>query len=318
MLPSGSRAERVDDVHEQVGVGGDRQRRLERLDELVGQLADEADRVGEQHLLAAGQVEATGGGVEGGEQAVLDEHAGVGEPVEERRLAGVRVADDGDPLGAGPVLGLALRGAVLVDLAQLGLELVDASLDATAIDLELRLARTARADLGAARRRAAALLRQGRALAADARQAVPQEGQLDLGLALLAVGVLGEDVEDHCGPVDGGATEQLLEVALLRRGELVVEHHRVAVGLQRDLAELLGLALADVGGRVGRGAALHEARDLVGAGCVDELRELVEPGFGVLGGVRGEGDAHQDDLLPEGALDQRHSDIPLLTATGCR
>ena len=112
--------------------------------------------------------------------------------------------------------------------------------------------------------------------------------------------------------------EELLEVALLGRGELVVEHHGVAVGLERDLPELLGLALADVGGRVGRGTALHEARDLVRAGGVDELGELVEPGFGVLGGVRGEGHAHQDDLLPERALDQRHSDIPLLTATACR
>ena len=276
-------------MHEQVGVGHDRQRRLERLDELVGQLADEADRVGEQHRLAAGQVEAAGGGVEGGEEAVLDEHAGVGEPVEQRRLAGVRVADDGDPLGAGPVLGLALGGAVLGDLAQLGLELVDAPLDAPAVDLELGLARAAGADPGAARGHAAALLGQGRAPPAEAGQPVAQQGQLDLGLALLAVGVLGEDVEDHRGAVDRGATEELLEVALLGRGELVVEHDGVAVGLERDLAQLLGLALADVGGRVGRGAALHEARDLVGAGGVDELRELVEAGLGVLVGVRAGG-----------------------------
>ena len=36
----------VDDVHEQVGLGGDLERRLERLDQLVGQLPHEADRVG--------------------------------------------------------------------------------------------------------------------------------------------------------------------------------------------------------------------------------------------------------------------------------
>ena len=183
------------------------------------------------------------------------------------------------------VLRLALGGAVLVDLAELGLELVDAPLDAAAVDLELRLARAAGADLGAAGRGAAALLRERRALAADAGQPVAQQGQLHLRLALLAVGVLGEDVEDHRGAVDGRAPEELLEVALLGRGELVVEHHGVAVGLEGDLAQLLGLALADVGGRVGRGAALHEARHLVGAGGVDELRELVEAGLGVLGGV---------------------------------
>ena len=66
----------------------------------------------QQHPLAAGQVEAAGGGVEGGEQAVLDEHAGVGELVEQRRLAGVRVADDGDLLEAAAGAALALRVAV--------------------------------------------------------------------------------------------------------------------------------------------------------------------------------------------------------------
>ena len=71
--------------------------------------------------------------------------------------------------------------------------------------------------------------------------------------------------------------------------ELVVEHDGVAVGLERDLAQLLGLALADVGGRVGRAAALHDAADHVGAGGVDEQRQLVEAGLGVLGGARAAG-----------------------------
>ena len=53
--------------------------------------------------------------------------------------------------------------------------------------------------------------------APQAGQPVAQLGQLDLGLALLGVGVLGEDVEDHRGAVDGGAAEDLLEVALLGR-----------------------------------------------------------------------------------------------------
>ena len=82
----------VDDVDEQVGLGDHLERALERLDQPVGQLADEADRVGQEHGLAAGQREAAGGGVERGEEPVLDEHAGVGEPVEQRALAGVRVA----------------------------------------------------------------------------------------------------------------------------------------------------------------------------------------------------------------------------------
>ena len=96
-------------------------------------------------------------------------------------------------------------------LAQLGLELVDAAQDAPAVDLELGLAGTTRC------RCRAALLAEAVAPAAEAGQPVAQLGQLDLGLALLAVGVLGEDVEDHRGAVDGRAAEQLLEVALLGR-----------------------------------------------------------------------------------------------------
>src|SRR5690606_26499167 len=105
------------------------------------------------------------------------------------------------------VLRLALGGAVLVDLAQLGLELVDAAGDAPSVDLELGLARAARADAGPAGRHAAALLGQGRPLPPDSGQPILEQGQLHLGLALLAVGVLGEDVEDHRGAVDGSATE---------------------------------------------------------------------------------------------------------------
>ena len=84
---------------------------------------------------------------------------------------------------------------------------------------------------------AAALLRQlGGGAAAQPGQAVAQQGQLDLRLALEGVGVLGEDVEDHRGAVDRRAPEQLLQVVLLRRRELVVEHDRVGVDGQAQLA----------------------------------------------------------------------------------
>ena len=154
-------------------------------------------------------------------------------------------------------------------------------------------------------RHAAGLLGQRDAAAAEAGQPVAQQGQLDLGLALLAGGVLGEDVEDHRGAVDGGAAEQLLEVVLLGRGELVVEDDGVAVDLEGDLAELLGLALADVVGGVGRVAPLHDAGDHVGAGGVDQLRRARRGTASTSSrSWPAEGDADEDDLLPEGPLDQ--------------
>ena len=110
-------------------------------------------------------------------------------------------------------------------LAQLDFELRHAPQETPAVDLELRLSRSPRAD-------ATGLLAEGLTSPAQPRQSVAQLGQLDLGLALLRARVLGEDVEDHGGAVDGGAAEELLEVAALGRRELVVEDNGVGVDLE--------------------------------------------------------------------------------------
>ena len=196
---SGSARRGVDHVDQEVGLGHLLQRRPERLHQLRRQLAHEPDGVGEQHPLAAGEVEAAGGGVDGGEQAVLHQHAGVGEPVEQGRLAGVGVADDGHRLQPGAVAGLALGAPVLGEHLEVGLELADPPQQAPAVDLELGLAA---AEPGAD---AARLLAEALALPPQPGQPVAEHGQLHLRLSLLAVGVLAEDVEDDGGAVDGRA-----------------------------------------------------------------------------------------------------------------
>ena len=98
----------------------------EHLDELVRELAHEADRVRQQHRLTAGQVEPAHARVERGEQPVLHEHPGIGEPVEQRRLAGVRVAHDRDGAVARARPALALRATRRGHGLQLGLELAHA------------------------------------------------------------------------------------------------------------------------------------------------------------------------------------------------
>ncbi len=130
----------------------------------------------------------------------------------------------------GPVPGLVLGVPLAADVPELALEVVDVALDAPPVDLELGLAG---ASPGAD---ATGLLGQPGAAPPQAGQAVPVLGQLDLGLALEARGVLGEDVEDHRGAVDGRPPEQLLQVELLGRGQLVVEDDGVAVGLEGDRA----------------------------------------------------------------------------------
>ena len=298
-------------MHEVVGAGGDLERALEGLDQAVRQSAHESDGVGEQHRLTARQRQPARGRVERGEQAVLDEHAGVGQPVEQRRLAGVGVADDGDVGEPAAPAALALQRAGGGELLEIGLELGDPAHDPPTVDLELGLAA---AEAGAD---AAALLRQvGGATAAQARQPVAQQRQLDLGLALERVRVLGEDVEDHRRAVDRRAAEQLLEVELLCRRQFVVEHDGVGVDGDADLLQLLGLALADVPRVVGRVATLHDTRHDVGAGGVDEQLELVEAGVDRRLVDSGEGDGDEHDLLPEGAVDQRRAERFLVGSEG--
>ena len=82
--------------------------------------------------------------------------------------------------------------------AQLGHPLADAP----AVQLDLGLTGATAADADAARGAAADLAGQVATPATQARQQVLQLGQLDLGLALAALGVLGEDVEDQRGAVD--------------------------------------------------------------------------------------------------------------------
>ena len=140
----------IDHVHEQVGVDDLLERGPERLDQLVRQALHEPDGVGDEHDLAAGQPQPAGGGVERGEQAVLDEHVGVGEAVEQRRLPRVRVADERDGGQRAAAAGLALRVAVLGQAVEVALELATRVQDAPAVDLELRLTGTAGADQSAA------------------------------------------------------------------------------------------------------------------------------------------------------------------------
>ena len=256
-----------------------------------------------------GKRQPAGGGVERGEQPVLDEHARrVGEPVEQRRLAGVRVADDGDRWRAGRVAA-ALRCvcAVLAICAQVGLELVDAAHDAAAVDLELGLARAAGADAAPPAPHAAGLLRERSALPPQAGQAVAELGQLDLGLALLAVGVLGEDVEDHRGAVDGRAPEQLLEVELLGRASARRRTRRCRSRRPRPAraAPRPCPCRCRSPGRAPAGAGRRERprrrrRCRPAARARRATPRSPRPSSG---GMR---DADEHDLLPEGPFDQRH------------
>ena len=287
----------VDHVQDQVGLGHLLQRRAERLDQLVGQVPHEADGVGHRVDAPVPGRRTPGGRVEGREQRVLDEHPGVGEPVEQRGLAGVGVARDRD---AGDVVARALlahRLAGALEVLELAAQLGDLGVDAAPVGLDLGLTGTTATDAAAVGADAATgLAGEVATPAAQPLLHVLQLGELDLRLALLGLRVLGEDVEDQPGAVDRLDLELVLEVAQLAGGQVAVEDHRVGAGGLHDLAQPLDLAAPDVRRRVGLGAPLVDRVEHLRAGGLGEQREL---GHRVLGVGHGAVDphAHQDHPL---------------------
>ena len=116
----------VDDVQDEVGDERLLERRGEALHELRGQPADEADGVGDE-VAPAVVLEPARGRVERLEEAVVDRTPGVGERVQERRLADVRVPGERDDGRRAALPLLAPRGALACDAGEPALELRDAA-----------------------------------------------------------------------------------------------------------------------------------------------------------------------------------------------
>ena len=72
--------------------------------------------------------------------------------------------------------------------------------------------------------------------------------------------MLGEDVEDQRGAVDDLDLELVLQLAQLAGRELAVADHGVGAGGVHGVAQLVDLAGADEGGRVGRGCGAGPGR----------------------------------------------------------
>ena len=274
---------RVDDVQDEVGEPGLLQRGRERVHELVRQLADEADGVGHQER-AALQAQRAGRRIERVEQPVADADLGAGERVQQRRLAGVRVAGERHVGQVGALALGAHHGARGLDVVQSASEDRDAVAREPAVGLDLGLARAAGAD--AAHAAAGAETLEVRPQAAHAGHVVFELGQLDLHLALGRVGVAGEDVEDHGGAVQHRHVELRLEVALLARRELVVGDDDVRVGLLEQRLELVDLAGAEIEVRVRLVALL---RQLAHGGDAGGAQQLLELGEVLVLGRRGDG-----------------------------
>src|SRR6185369_2884326 len=231
------------------------------------------------------------------EQLVGHVDAGFGKPVHQRRLAGIRIADQCDHRIRNrlPLAAVELAGAV--DFLEPILELVDAVAHLAAVGLELGFAGPARTDAGLHARKMRPRPRK-------ARQHVLELRELDLQLAGTGLRAKREDVEDELAAVEhldrqrAGRQvfrKRLLEVAALRRRQRIVEDHDFRVLVGDDALELLDLAASDA--RRGR-QLLHllaDAVDYVEPGRFGKKRELLQRFGGVRGIVPG---PHEDRALP--------------------
>ena len=269
-----------------VGLADLLERRPEGGDQLDGQPLDEADRVGQEEVRAVREGDAPQQRVERREQVRRGVALFLGQQVEQGRLAGARVADEGDRGHRALAAALALARAPFLQRVDLPLDPGDAVGDPPAVDLELLFARAARADPGS-------LLGQAEPLAAQAGQAIAQLGQLDLELALVRPGPLGEDVEDELGPVDGLDLDLVLDVPLLGGVEGVVEDDQVGRGLPDLTGDLGDLPLADEPAGVETRPDLEDLPDDLGPGRRGQAGQL---GHRLLGlRLFGPGRGHVDE-----------------------
>ncbi len=93
--------------------------------------------------------------------------------------------------------------------------------------------------------------------------------------------------------------DRLLQRVELRGAQFAVADHGVGTGGHHDLAQLLRLAGADVGRRVGLVAALDEALEHFGACGLGERGELGHAGLGVGGAAFGPHADQHDALQPQ-------------------
>ncbi len=178
----GHRAGGIDHVQQQVGVGGFLQRGLEGVDQLVRQVADEAHGVGQRRPGAPPRRCRRGAVVSSVANSWSAAYVwALHERVEQRGLAGVRVADERDAEGAAAVAGAALRAALLLHAHEALVHGLDALADHAAVEF--------RSGLHPGRRSAdtAALALQVAPPAHQARGQVLQLGEFDLQLALVAL-----------------------------------------------------------------------------------------------------------------------------------
>ena len=103
-------------------------------------------------------------------------------------------------------------------------------------------------------------------------------GQFHLQLTLVALGALGEDVEDQAGAVQHADIEALFQVALLGGGQRMIEDDDFELVVLHGQADLIRLAAADEVSGVGRRPLAGNGRNRLCSRGTREQRQLLDTG----------------------------------------
>ena len=145
----------------------------------------------------------------------------------------------------------------------------DAAENLSPVGLQLRFARSASAD-------PAAELRHFHAASRQPRKHVFELGQFHLQLTFTSAGVPRKDIENQLRAIDDARVDHALDVALLRRREIVIEQNHIRGNRGRRARNFLQLALADQRGGIGPVLALGEFAGDLGARARRQRPQFVE------------------------------------------
>jgi hypothetical protein len=153
------------------------------------------------------------------------------------------------------------------------LDVPDAPINLSPVGFQLSFARSAGAN-------AAAKLRHLHTTPGQPRKHVFELRKFDLQLALTSAGVPREDIEDQLGAINNAGVNNALDIALLRRREIVVEQNNVGGNRGRRARDLFELSFADQCGRVGSVLALGKFSGNLRARARGQRPEFVKRFFG--------------------------------------
>ena len=198
--------------------------------------------------------------------------ADAGQPVEQRRFAGIGVADQRHHRIRHAAARLAMQAAGALDVVELALQPGDALADQPAVDFELAFA-------GAAEKaEAAALAFEMGPRPHQPRALIRQRRQLDLQPAFMGAGARAEDFEDQAGAVDDLGLPAPFEIALLHRRQRPVDDDEPDLVLGDQLAAASRHCRCRAGCRApGARRARSRARDDVEIDRPRQPDRLVEP-----------------------------------------